>query len=78
MTPEEYIAMVEEENKKLKRDLVETQKIGESRRQECKELREDLEHRDSFFSIMYDVLANEDIDNSELATILYCVIHYEC
>jgi hypothetical protein len=27
---------------------------------------------------MRDVLANEEIDNSELAKILYCVIHYEC
>jgi len=47
-------------------------------KEEIKELESDLEHRDSFFSIMRDVLANEEIDNSELATILYCVIHYEC
>lgn len=31
------------ENKKLKKDLAETQKIGESWRQECKQLREELE-----------------------------------
>ena len=45
---------------------------------QIKELKEDLEHRDSFFSIMRDVLANEEIDNTELAAILYCVIHLEC
>ena len=33
---------LEEENKKLKKDLTETQKIGESWRQECKQLREEL------------------------------------
>ena len=72
------IKFLEEENKKLKSDLSETQKIGESWRQECKQLREDLEHRDSFFSIMRDVLANEEIDNTQLAAILYCVVHFEC
>lgn len=47
-------------------------------KEEIDELEKTLEHRDSFFSIMRDVLANEEIDNSELAAILYCVIHYEC
>ena len=32
---------LEEENKKLKSDLAETQKIGESWRQECKQLRKE-------------------------------------
>ena len=45
---------------------------------ENEELQNDLEHRDSFFSIMRDVLANETITNEELASILYCVIHFEC
>jgi len=55
---------LEEENKKLKEELKETQ--------------ETLEHSDSFFSIMRDVLANDEISNEELASILYCVVHFEC
>lgn len=58
------IAILCEENKKLKSDL--------------EEVKNDLEHRDSFFSIMRDVLANKEISNEELANILYCVIHFEC
>ena len=58
------IAELEEENKKLKEELKETQ--------------ETLEHSDSFFSIMRDVLANDEISNEELASILYCVVHFEC
>jgi hypothetical protein len=27
---------------------------------------------------MRDVLANEEISNEELASILYCVVHFEC
>ena len=42
------------------------------------ELQEVLEHRDSFFSIMRDVLANETITNDEIAMITYCVVHEEC
>lgn len=42
------------------------------------ELQEALEHRDSFFSIMRDVLANETITNDEIAMITYCVVHEEC
>jgi len=45
---------------------------------ELKEVQKDLEHRDSFFSIMRDVLANEEIDNTQLAAILYTVVHEEC
>ena len=52
------------ENKKLKEEL--------------EEIKNDLDHRDSFFSIMRDVLANEEIDNTQLAAILYCVVHEEC
>ena len=58
------VERLEEENKKLKDELEETEN--------------DLEHRDSFFSIMRDVLANEEIDNTQLAAILYTVVHEEC
>ena len=63
-TLEKRIDELLEENKKLKEEL--------------EEVKNDLEHRDSFFSIMWDVLANEEISNEELASILYCVIHFEC
>ena len=45
---------------------------------ELKETKETLDHRDSFFSIMRDVLANETITNNEIAMIVYCVVHEEC
>lgn len=74
-----------EENKKLKEDVDFYYKSAKQFREENEKLREelgetknDLEHRDSFFSIMRDVLANEEISNEELASILYCVIHFEC
>lgn len=45
---------------------------------ELEETKNTLEHRDSFFSIMRDVLANETITNNEIAMIVYCVVHEEC
>jgi len=54
-----------------------TSEVNELKK-ENRKLEETLEHRDSFFSIMRDVLANEDIDNTKLVAILYCVIHNEC
>ena len=64
---EEYRKQVDElekENKKLKEELDEVKK--------------DLAHRDSFFSIMWDTLANEEISNEHLVAILYTVVHQEC
>lgn len=92
MTPEEYIAMVEEENKNLKKELELVRKNTKANvetldnmywelvdlKKENKELQKDLDHRDSFFSIMRDVLANQDIDDQQLAWILYSVVHEEC
>ena len=83
---------LEEENKKLKKELELVRKNTRANvetldnmywenvdlKKENEELQRDLEHRDSFFSIMRDVLANETITNEELASILYCVIHFEC
>lgn len=61
------------------KNKVEHQKSAlKSMEKQIKELKADLEHRDSFFSIMRDVLANDEISNEELASILYCVIHLEC
>ena len=45
---------------------------------ENKKLKETLEHRDSFFSIMRDVLANEDIPSFLLEDILRVVVKWEC
>lgn len=42
-----------------------------------KEVEKDLEHRDSFFSIMWDVLANDEIGDDFLVTILDLVVHAE-
>lgn len=81
-----------EENKKLKSDLEECECSMHFendevwyRKRECKKLKAELketkdtlDHRDSFFSIMRDVLANETITNNEIAMILYCVVHEEC
>lgn len=90
---QEKIRELEEKNRKLKKELKYRHGIADilpkwkwhiaeetikDLQKEIKELESDLEHRDSFFSIMRDVLANETITNSEIATILYCVIHYEC
>lgn len=61
---EKRTSTILEENRKSKEQLEKFRKI--------------LEHRDSFFSIMRDILANEDIDNTELVAILYCVVHEEC
>ena len=47
-------------------------------KEELEQTENDLEHRDSFFSIMRDVLANENITNNEIAMITYCVVHEEC
>ena len=44
------IKQLEEENEKLRKDLAETQKIGESRRQECKQLRKQMGIRFSDFA----------------------------
>ena len=52
--------------------------VVERLEEENKELQKDLEHRDSFFSIMRDVLANETITNNKIAMITYCVVHEEC
>ena len=52
------------ENKKLKEEL--------------EEVKNDLEHRDSFFSIMRDVLVNDDLTDEDIAEILYAVVHFEC
>lgn len=82
----------QEENKKLKSDLEECKCSMHFendevwyRKRECKKLKaelketkETLDHRDSFFSIMRDVLANETITNNEIAMIVYCVVHEEC
>jgi len=87
-----HIEKLEEENKKLKKELELVRKNTRANvetldnmywelvdlKKENKELQKDLEHRDSFFSIMRDVLANETITNEELASILYCVVHEEC
>jgi len=65
-----YVLLLEsvvEEEKKKNADLT----------KELEEVKNDLAHRDSFFSIMRDVLANDDIDNDFLATILYVVVHQE-
>jgi hypothetical protein len=56
-------------------------KIGEENkklREELEETKNDLEHRDSFFSIMRDVLANDDLTDEDIAEILYAVVHFEC
>jgi len=63
--------MLESENILLKKEC-------KARLDKIEELEKTLEHRDSFFSIMRDILANEDIDNTELTAILYCVVHHEC
>ena len=86
------IKELEEENKKLNKELKLVRKNTRANvetldnmywelvdlKKENKELQKDLEHRDSFFSIMRDVLANETITNNEIAMITYCVVHEEC
>ena len=52
------------ENKKLKAELEEVEK--------------DLQHRDSFFSIMYDVLGNENVSSYLLYDIVNAVVKSEC
>ena len=47
-------------------------------KEELEETKNDLEHRDSFFSIMRDVLANDDLTDEDIAEILYAVVHFEC
>ena len=49
---------LEEENKKLKKDLAETQKIGESWRQECKQLRERINTMQEFIDYSEWVVQN--------------------
>ena len=49
---------LEEENKKLKSDLAETQKIGESWRQECKQLRERINTMQEFIDYSEWVVQN--------------------
>jgi len=87
----DFIALWEE-NKKLQRELELVRKNTRANvetldnmywenvdlRKELEETKKDLEHRDSFFSIMRDVLANETITNDEIAMITYCVVHFEC
>jgi len=63
---------LEEENKKLREEI----EIFYKPRVE--ELEKDLEHSDSFFSIMRDVLKNNEISNKELVCILCCVVHELC
>jgi len=91
---QEKCAKLEEENKKLKeeRDLYKARneelnencfwlaKENKKLKEKIKETQETLEHRDSFFSIMRDVLENEKLkfDFYELREILYCVVHFEC
>ena len=77
-TQEEWIKYLEESIRELRIEKDRIRKEKWEIRKEMLELERDLEHRDSFFSIMRDVLANEDIDNTELAAILYCVVHEEC
>lgn len=74
-----------ENNKKLKeeRDFFKEQAIlwrndYKKEYEENKKTKKELEHRDSFFSIMRDILANNSISNEELAAILFCVVHEEC
>ena len=59
---------------------VKCKKLTAKLEKENEKLKEELEHRDSFFSIMRDVLANEKLkfDFYELREILYCVVHEEC
>ena len=59
-------------------DMQDLLKENKKLKEELEEIKNDLDHRDSFFSIMRDVLANEGIDNTQLAAILYCVVHEEC
>jgi predicted nuclease with TOPRIM domain len=66
------IDKLEEENKKLREEI----EIFYKPRVE--ELEKDLEHSDSFFSIMRDVLKNNEISNKELVCILCCVVHELC
>ena len=58
------IAILCEENKKLKAELEEVEK--------------DLAHRDSFFSMMYDVLGNENVSSYLLYDIVNAVVKSEC
>lgn len=78
MTDAEWIKYLEESIRELRIEKDRIRKEKWEIRKRYLELERDLEHRDSFFSIMRDVLANDDIDNTELAAILYCVIHHEC
>jgi len=92
MVVKNRVEKLEKENKQLKKELELVRKNTRANvetldnmywelvdlKKENKELQKDLDHRDSFFSIMRDVLANEEIDNTQLAAILYCVVHEEC
>ncbi len=88
------VKQLEEENKNLKKELELVRKNTRANmetldlmywenvdlKKENEELQNTLEHRDSFFSIMRDVLENEKFkfDFYELREILYCVVHEEC
>lgn len=92
MVVKNRVEKLENENKQLKKELELVRKNTRANvetldnmywelvdlKKENKELQKDLDHRDSFFSIMRDVLANETITNDEIAMIVYCVVHEEC
>ena len=59
-----FIVELDQENKKLKVEL--------------EEVKKDLAHRDSFFSMMYDVLGNENVSSYLLYDIVNAVVKSEC
>ena len=61
------------------KNKVEHQKSAlKSMEKQIKELKEDLEHSDSFFSLMRDVLANENVSSYALWDIVNAVVKEEC
>ena len=47
-------------------------------KEELEEVEKDLAHRDSFFSMMYDVLGNENVSSYLLYDIVNAVVKSEC
>jgi len=83
---------LEEENKKLKKELELVRKNTRANvetldnmywenvdlKKENEELQKTLEHRDRFFSLMRDVLANENVSSYALWDIVNAVVKTEC